>query len=212
MVDSAGQTGTLRPVTPPVPRRSPEPEARQRDAERTRQALLDAALQEFAAKGLAGARVSEIAERAGVNKQLISYYFGGKDGLYQALVERWYEQEEQIADDDIPLEDLVARYLELGFRQPELMRVFLRETLDESAASEHEPEADDLASVRRRQQAGQIADELDPAFVLLVLQSAVASWLVFPGEVRRLMGLDPDSDAFRRHMEDQLRRLVRRLA
>ena len=55
------------------------------------------ALTEFAAKGRTGARVSEIAGRAGVNKQLISYYFGGKDGLYRALVEGWQRHEEEFA-------------------------------------------------------------------------------------------------------------------
>ena len=91
-----------------APRRSPAPDERQRDAERTREALLDAAQAEFAAKGLAGARVSEIAARAGVNKQLISYYFGGKEGLYQAIIDRWHEQEEQLAEPGISLAELVV--------------------------------------------------------------------------------------------------------
>ncbi len=83
-------------------RRTPTPAERQRDAERTRAALLDAAQAEFAAKGLAGARVSEIAARAGVNKQLISYYFDGKDGLYEAILQRWYAQEREIAKPELP--------------------------------------------------------------------------------------------------------------
>ena len=49
------------------PRRSPAAGERQRDAERSRQALLTAALDEFSLKGFAGARVAEIAERAGVS-------------------------------------------------------------------------------------------------------------------------------------------------
>ena len=60
-----------------------------RDPERTRAALLDAALLEFSGEaGPARARAT-IAARAGVNKQLISHHFGGKDGLYRALIERW---------------------------------------------------------------------------------------------------------------------------
>jgi len=47
--------------------------------------LLEAALDVFSARGFAGGRVQEIADRAGVNAQLISYYFGGKEGLYRAL-------------------------------------------------------------------------------------------------------------------------------
>ena len=196
-----------------APRRSPAPDARQRDAERTREALLDAALAEFGAKGLAGARTSEIAERAGVNKQLISYYFGGKEGLYKAILDRWYAQEAQLAETDISLEELVWRYFEAGHRQPDLQRLFIREELEQDPdAVEHEPIADDIEDLRARQAAGEIADDLDPAFVLLVLQTAVLSGIVFPREVKRLMGMDPGSEEFLEHMGEQLRRLVRRLA
>lgn len=48
--------------------------------------LLAAALEEFAAQGLAGARTERIARRAGVNKQLIHYYYRSKQGLYAATV------------------------------------------------------------------------------------------------------------------------------
>jgi TetR/AcrR family transcriptional regulator len=196
-----------------TPRRSPTPDTRQRDAERTREALLDAALAEFGAKGLAGARVSEIAERAGVNKQLISYYFGGKEGLYKAILDRWYAQEAQLQEPGISLEELVWRYLEAGHRQPDLQRLFIREELEQDPdAVTHQPLADDIEDLRRRQAAGEIADELDPAFVLLVLQTAVLSGIVFPREVKRLMGVDPGSPEFLEHMGRQLRLLVRRLA
>jgi TetR/AcrR family transcriptional regulator len=58
----------------------------------TRQKLLAAARREFAASGLAGARVDEIAARAGVNKQLVYHYFGDKDALYLAVLEWVYEE------------------------------------------------------------------------------------------------------------------------
>jgi TetR/AcrR family transcriptional regulator len=48
--------------------------------------LIRAALEEFAAHGAAGARTERIARRAGVNKQLIHYYFRNKQGLYAAVV------------------------------------------------------------------------------------------------------------------------------
>ena len=50
-------------------------ELRTRDADRTQQAILRAAMAEFADNGLGGARIDAIAERAGVNKRLIYYYF-----------------------------------------------------------------------------------------------------------------------------------------
>ncbi len=55
-------------------------------------AILAAARQEFSAKGAAGARVNEISERSGVNKQLIYYYFGNKEGLYAAALEAVYAE------------------------------------------------------------------------------------------------------------------------
>jgi AcrR family transcriptional regulator len=196
-----------------TPRRAPQPDERRRDSDRTREALLNAALTEFADKGFAGARVSEIAERAGVNQQLISYYFGGKDGLYKAILDRWHEQEAQLTEAGISLEELAWRYLQAGHLQPELQRLFIREMLDQDPGEvAYEPEAEDLRGLRARQAAGEIASELDPAFVLLVLQAAVVAGIIFPGDVKRLMGLDPASPEYLEHVGAQLRLLVRRLA
>jgi TetR/AcrR family transcriptional regulator len=63
---------------------------RKRDPERTSAAILDAATQEFAQKGHAGARVDAIARRAKINKRMLYHYFGGKDALYLAVLERSY--------------------------------------------------------------------------------------------------------------------------
>jgi AcrR family transcriptional regulator len=64
---------------------------RGRDAERSREAILAAALDEFAAHGLGGARVERIAERAGLNKRLLYYYFVDKESLFRAVLEEAYE-------------------------------------------------------------------------------------------------------------------------
>jgi len=68
----------------------PLPEPRTRDADRTQQEILAAATAEFAAHGFGGARIDAIAERAGVNKKLIYYYFEGKDELFLAVLEQTY--------------------------------------------------------------------------------------------------------------------------
>jgi TetR/AcrR family transcriptional regulator len=65
---------------------------RRRDPVATRKKLLVAARRAFAQSGLAGARVDEIAARAGVNKQLVYHYFGDKDALYLAVLEWVYEE------------------------------------------------------------------------------------------------------------------------
>ena len=58
------------------------------EPEKTRAAILKAALEEFAHEGASGARTDEIARRAGVNKALLYYYFKDKDGLYAAALEQ----------------------------------------------------------------------------------------------------------------------------
>lgn len=61
----------------------------------TRSKILSAALDEFAAKGLAGVRVDEIARLAGVNKAMIYYHFASKEALYKALFQAELEQLKQ---------------------------------------------------------------------------------------------------------------------
>jgi len=63
-----------------------------RDPERTSASILAAAVAEFTEKGYAGARIDAIAERSGANKRMIYHYFGNKEGLYLAALERVYEE------------------------------------------------------------------------------------------------------------------------
>jgi AcrR family transcriptional regulator len=82
------------------------PDLRTRDAERTQEAILMAATVEFAESGLGGARVDRIAERAGINKRLIYYYFENKEALFLAVLEKTYagireaEKELHLVDHD----------------------------------------------------------------------------------------------------------------
>lgn len=63
---------------------------RVRDADATMTRILDAAKKEFAKKGLGGARVDAIAEKARANKRMIYHYFGSKDQLFQKVIEAAY--------------------------------------------------------------------------------------------------------------------------
>ncbi|HLS32719.1 MAG TPA: TetR/AcrR family transcriptional regulator [Brevibacterium sp.] len=65
-------------------------QARQRDAERTKRELLEVATAVFAEAGYSGARVDEIAARTSTTKRMIYYYFGGKEQLYTAVLEKAY--------------------------------------------------------------------------------------------------------------------------
>src|SRR6185295_5801019 len=70
-------------------RRTAIPQKRNADA--TRAKILQAALSEFSERGLPAASTDDIAERCGVNKRMIYYYFGSKEGLYLAAQESVYE-------------------------------------------------------------------------------------------------------------------------
>ena len=108
-----------------------------RDPERTRQAILAAAQDEFARKGLSGGRVDEIARRARANKRMIYHYFGSKDGLYLAVLERVYESlrgsERTLDLADLEPEAAIRRLVEFNFdycrRHPELISLINNENL-----------------------------------------------------------------------------------
>ncbi len=100
-------------------KRSGDTAPQRRDPVATRKKLLTAARLEFARHGFAGARVDEIAERAGVNKQLVYHYFGDKDALYLAVLEWVYadirEQERQLNLEGLPPERAIRKLIEASF-------------------------------------------------------------------------------------------------
>jgi len=100
-------------------KRATENKPRRRDPTATRTKLLAAARREFAGSGLAGARVDEIAMRAGVNKQLVYHYFGDKDALYLAVLEWVYEelrvQERKLNLEGLPPERAIRKLIEASF-------------------------------------------------------------------------------------------------
>jgi TetR/AcrR family transcriptional regulator len=100
-------------------RRSGDLKPQRRNPEATQRKLLTAARREFAQNGLAGARVDEIAARAGVNKQLVYHYFGDKDALYLAVLEWVYEeireQERKLNLEGLPPEQAIKKLIEASF-------------------------------------------------------------------------------------------------
>jgi AcrR family transcriptional regulator len=75
------------------PAKAPQKKAPQkRNADATRAKILQASLAEFSDHGLAAASTDDIAERCGVNKRMIYYYFGSKEGLYLAALESVFER------------------------------------------------------------------------------------------------------------------------
>jgi TetR/AcrR family transcriptional regulator len=99
--------------------------------------LLKAARAAFAEGGLEGARVDDIARRAGANKQLVYHYFGSKDGLYTAVLEAVYheirDQEAALRLDTLPAEEAMRRLIEFSFDYLRKSPDFVRILSDENA-------------------------------------------------------------------------------
>jgi AcrR family transcriptional regulator len=122
-----------------------QPEARQQDAEETRNNILEVAAREFADKGLAGARIDEIAEKTASSKRMIYYYFGGKDELYRAVLERSYGQIRAREDDanfeTLPADKALIAHIEHTFdyhvEHPEFVRLVMNENIHHGAHIGH---------------------------------------------------------------------------
>jgi len=78
---------------------------RTNDPERTKANIMEVAAAEFGEKGLAGARIDEIAAATQTSKRMIYYYFGSKEGLYLAVLEESYRRVRDI-ESDLHLQDL----------------------------------------------------------------------------------------------------------
>ncbi len=143
-----------------------------RDAAATKARIIEAATTEFAAHGLAGARVDRLAGNAGANKERIYAYFGSKEGLFDATVEANIEQ----LIDAVPftatdLPGYAESMFDFNIAHPEFTRLALWHTLERPGVLARLEQS--LASTGRKltaladaQRAGLVMDVL-PADVLL---------------------------------------------
>ncbi|GIH50147.1 transcriptional regulator, TetR family [Microbispora rosea] len=198
-------------------RRSPQ--ERGKAAERTRERILEAAVEEFGAKGYAGARTAAIAARAGVNQQLISYYFGGKQGLVEELRRRWARAQESVTPPGATYAESVAAHLDATLDDPDWSRLVVWQALgdglaaasdDEWAAAQRDRLRQAVERTRRRQEEGEITGELDAEFVLLVAYALAFAPIALPRMVEGIVGADPLSKDYREWVVGQLARMTRR--
>jgi AcrR family transcriptional regulator len=103
---------------------------RKLDPERTRQDILAAAREEFAERGLNGARMDAIAGRTKTVKHMIYHYFGSKEGLYLAVLEEAYADirhfETQLDLDQYPAVEALCRLIQFTFDYDEAHPDFIR--------------------------------------------------------------------------------------
>jgi AcrR family transcriptional regulator len=215
-------TPTRRPGSGPATPRARRP-ARRRDAGLTRERLLAAAAALFAERGYDGVPLWLIAERAGVNKAMISYHFGGKHRLYLTIVSDTFGEivagVERLAGAPRPapelLRELVALLADVVTRRhPHFPAMMLREMLSGGRRLEADALArplDVLGAVRRIVERGVRDGTLRPVEPLLTHLTLVGSLVFFlataPFRERvladgRLRTAPPGTDAYVAHLQD----------
>jgi len=125
-------------------------DARSNDADETRNNILAVATREFADKGLAGARIDEIAEKTNSSKRMIYYYFGGKEELYRAVLEQAYtrirgrEEEAEARFRELPAEQALRAQIEQTFdyhaNNPDFVRLVMNENIHHGEHIGHVPD------------------------------------------------------------------------
>lgn len=201
-----------------------------RDPDRTVQTILAAATLEFAEKGIAGARVDAIAERAGVNKRMLYHYFGDKGGLYLAVLEASYaaiRAEERALDLDpaepeAALVKLTSFTFDYYLEHPEFLGLLAAENLVKAVnlkgsatiptiQSTFEPTLD--AILRSGAARGRFRAGLDPINVYITIASLSAFYLTnrwtLSTAFRRDLEAPESIDAWRRHIGEVVLAAVR---
>jgi len=186
-----------------------------RNPQQTQQRILEAALQEFAAKGFAGARVDVIARRARINKRMLYHYFGDKEGLFREVLRR------KIADRSAWLagapEDPVERlpiWFQMACRDRDWVQLLEWEALQwgEKKVIDEERRQESIARaverVRQQQAKGMLDPELDPGQLLISMMALTAYPLAFPQLARLATGLSVSDEKFQKQREIFLRQIA----
>ena len=126
--------------------------ARTNDSDASRADILTVATREFSEKGLAGARVDEIAERTNTSKRMIYYYFGSKEGLYRAVLERCYGHirmsEAGASLETLPPEEALKQLVRHTFDYHNMHPDFVRLVMNENI--HHGEHIGEVASIKTR--------------------------------------------------------------
>lgn len=203
---------------PPAPPRAKG----ERDPERTRELLIAAAARLFAAHGYDGVSIDEIAREAAVNKAMVSYHFGGKLGLFQAIVraalEPLAERAATLATVPGDEGELIAAFIggfgELAAGHPELPAIIVREAVSGGTHLDDELRGRMLAvfgGLARVIARGVERGRFRPVDPLLTHLTIMASLVFFHATealrtamfaTGRIPGAKPTSEAFVRHLQE----------
>jgi AcrR family transcriptional regulator len=165
-----------------------------RDAEATRQRLIDAARAEFAEYGIAGARVDRIAANAESNKAQIYHYYGSKDALFDAVWEGVVIQiTEEVPIDAEDLSGYAVRLYDFYTAHPDIARLITWQRLERS---DDPPHAFAVASTKSRaaeiakaQADGRVSDHFEARVLLGLIIHLAAFWAGSNPDVLAAMGV-----------------------
>jgi AcrR family transcriptional regulator len=167
-----------------------------RDAQATRQRLLDAAAEEFAARGIAGARVDRIAHAARSNKAQIYHYFGSKDGLFDAVFDRIVKATlNDTPIDPANLPEYAGRLFDRYEKYPEVQRLATWHRLERSDRSDPieaivASNAAKVTAIADAQRTGLLTTRFEPAVLLALILTVSGTWASvtpeYAGLVKRL--------------------------
>lgn len=129
-----------------------ERESRKNDPQKTKEDILNIATEEFSAFGLSGARVDAIAEKTRTSKRMIYYYFGSKEGLYLAVLEKAYRKIRSLEADlelaDLPpveaLRTLIASTFDHDEKNPDFVRLVSIENIHHASHMKRSSEIGEL--------------------------------------------------------------------
>ncbi len=151
-------------------------------SERTQERILEAATEEFAAHGIAGGRVDRIARAAGANKSLIYDYFGSKEQLFHAVLERHLRDVYRTVPFDAEdLPNYVGMLFDFAMDHPRLMRLVMWNGLERRwdwPLDETSSFSTQVAKIGAAQAAGRVADTCPPDFLLTLIITLASAWTV----------------------------------
>lgn len=190
-----------------------------RNAERTRNSILQAAKEEFFEKGYTGARIESIAKRAGINKQLIYHYFKGKEHLINETIANFMAM---VPTGNLSLPADPAEIAEFRLKvNMEHLREFLKFTAWEAVEELPEnPNGEETRKqvlhsynedIKSKQEAGLVPKELDPAMVTLMMSSLTVYPLLYENVTRMITGHTLDEPGFQKRWGEFLTEVSKRI-
>lgn len=184
-----------------------------RDASATRARILDAAVAEFSARGLAGARIDRIAESASANKRLIYDHFKSKDLLFDAALDHVITEMAaavELTEDDLP--GYAARMFDYLLVRPEAARMSSWRKLERPGVVGPDHGEHFTAKVAGMSRAARGSRGIDPVDLVVFVTTLGSAWFTAPDGLLAADGRDPRSPdriaAHRAGLVEAVRRLV----